>query len=263
MKITAKVFILIGMILGCVLIFPIIVGCFALSKLNNAQKSDDVKSMGVLTLLFCSLLGGVFMLCLKDEDLQENIKDIRPNNISTENKIMKNEENYEIVKPNEISNFVNNIKICTFIQIPIVIIILILTIVANYKFYSAYVPVIVSFIMVIVFIVNICLYFTKNQDYNNVNQVLDILLTFVSIAVVIASLVVNYEYAYEIFDKSRYSYYTGQYEYYSVIEYCEGASWELWISAILGLVLLIVSIIKTNLYNKEIYNVISLLELLK
>ena len=69
MKTSAKVFIWIGMILGGIVIFPIVVGCFALSKINNAKSRDELQTMGILTTLFCSLLGGIFMLCIKDEEL--------------------------------------------------------------------------------------------------------------------------------------------------------------------------------------------------
>lgn len=69
MKTSAKVFIWIGMILGGIAIFPIVVGCFALSKINNAKSRDELQTMGILTTLFCSLLGGIFMLCIKDEEL--------------------------------------------------------------------------------------------------------------------------------------------------------------------------------------------------
>lgn len=69
MKTVAKVFIIIGMITGAIAIFPIIVGALALKKMNNATSASELKTMGVVTLLFCSLIGGVCMLCIKDADL--------------------------------------------------------------------------------------------------------------------------------------------------------------------------------------------------
>lgn len=69
MKTAAKVFIWIGMICGFYLIFPIIVGVLSLKKLNNSSNKEEIKTMGVLTLLFCSTLGGIFMLCLNNEEL--------------------------------------------------------------------------------------------------------------------------------------------------------------------------------------------------
>ena len=61
MKTAAKVFIIIGMIVGAIAIFPLVVGIIALNKLNTATKKDDLTVMAILTLLFCSLLGGIFM----------------------------------------------------------------------------------------------------------------------------------------------------------------------------------------------------------
>ena len=70
MKTAAKVFIILGMVIGCWMIVPLIVGGIALSKLNKANSRSELTAIAVVTLLFCSLLGGIFMLCLKDEDLQ-------------------------------------------------------------------------------------------------------------------------------------------------------------------------------------------------
>ena len=72
MKTAAKVFIIINMIFLFWLIFPLVVGILALGKLNTAKKKDDLVVMGVITILFCSLLGGVFMLLVTDEELQKN-----------------------------------------------------------------------------------------------------------------------------------------------------------------------------------------------
>lgn len=68
MKIAAKVFIIIGMVCGFPVIFPIIVGTIALKKLNTATCKANIKTIGILTLIFCNIFGGIFMLCLKDSD---------------------------------------------------------------------------------------------------------------------------------------------------------------------------------------------------
>lgn len=47
-----------------------IVGFNALSRLEKARKHDDLVAIGVLTMIFCSFLGGLFMLLIKDEDLK-------------------------------------------------------------------------------------------------------------------------------------------------------------------------------------------------
>ncbi len=69
MKTAAKVFIIIGMVMGCWYILPLIFGFIALSKMKKATKKDDLTVTAILTLLFCNVIGGVLMLCLKDEDL--------------------------------------------------------------------------------------------------------------------------------------------------------------------------------------------------
>lgn len=69
MKTVAKVFIILGMIVGCWMIFPIIVGIFALKKLNTAKTKSELTVMGVVTLLFCNLIGGILMLCISEEEL--------------------------------------------------------------------------------------------------------------------------------------------------------------------------------------------------
>ena len=75
MRTATKVFIWIGMIIGFILIYPLVVGIFALNKLEEAESSKDLQTMGVLTLLFCSLLGGIFMLSIKDFEKREVIED--------------------------------------------------------------------------------------------------------------------------------------------------------------------------------------------
>lgn len=68
MRKAAKVFIWIGMICEFFLIFPIIVGIMSLKKINRATSRAELQDFGIITLLFCSVLGGFFMLCMEDAD---------------------------------------------------------------------------------------------------------------------------------------------------------------------------------------------------
>lgn len=68
MKQTIKVFIIIGMVISFYLIFPIVVGIIALRKLEEANSREELRGMGVITLIFCSQIAGILMLCLKDTD---------------------------------------------------------------------------------------------------------------------------------------------------------------------------------------------------
>ncbi|MGN0807137.1 MAG: hypothetical protein ACI4MN_01640 [Candidatus Coproplasma sp.] len=71
MKTAAKVFTIIGMIVGAVGILPIIFGAITLSKMNSAKDMNELQIWGILDLIFCSVLGGIFVLCMKNEDLRK------------------------------------------------------------------------------------------------------------------------------------------------------------------------------------------------
>ena len=64
----ARIFIIIGMILGCWYIFPIIFGAIALKKLKNNEMTTGWK---VLVLIFVSVIGGIFLLCSHEENAIE------------------------------------------------------------------------------------------------------------------------------------------------------------------------------------------------
>lgn len=68
MKTAAKVFIILGMIGGAILILPLIFGGITLSKMKSATSREDVKIWGILDIFFCSMIGGILLLCCKDED---------------------------------------------------------------------------------------------------------------------------------------------------------------------------------------------------
>lgn len=74
MKTAAKVCIIMGMVCGFWMILPLVFGILALNKLNTATKKEELVGMGVCALLFCSTLGGIFMLCVSDEELQSNVR---------------------------------------------------------------------------------------------------------------------------------------------------------------------------------------------
>ena len=68
---TAKFFAIFGAVIGVFMLFiPTIVGCFAVSKLNNAKTKEELTGTAVCTLLFCSTIAGIIMLCITDEDLK-------------------------------------------------------------------------------------------------------------------------------------------------------------------------------------------------
>lgn len=68
-KVTAaKVFIIIGMVLNCFLIYPLVVGILALNKIKEAKTKDELITVGVLTLIFCNIIGGILILSINEQD---------------------------------------------------------------------------------------------------------------------------------------------------------------------------------------------------
>ncbi len=65
MKTAAKVFIIIGMIVGCWMVVPLVLGIIALNKMKNGKPSVG---FSVCILIFCSTLGGIFLLCSKEHE---------------------------------------------------------------------------------------------------------------------------------------------------------------------------------------------------
>ena len=78
MKTAAKVFIIIGMIIGFWMILPIIFGALSLGKINTATQKSELVGLGICTLIFCSVLGGIFMLCIPEEQLNQGAAALAP-----------------------------------------------------------------------------------------------------------------------------------------------------------------------------------------
>lgn len=71
MKLAAKIFTIIGMIVGLPTIVAPIVGFLALKKMNEATQKSDLTVMAILNLIFCNIIGGILMLVMSDADLQK------------------------------------------------------------------------------------------------------------------------------------------------------------------------------------------------
>lgn len=52
------------------LFIPLIIGFVALNKLKKAKVHTELTTIAIITIIGCSLLGGIFMLCIKDEELK-------------------------------------------------------------------------------------------------------------------------------------------------------------------------------------------------
>ncbi len=67
MKTCVKVLIWVGMIIQFYMIYPIVFGILALKKLDSFKDRDELIKYSVLTMVFCSLAGGIVMLFMNEE----------------------------------------------------------------------------------------------------------------------------------------------------------------------------------------------------
>ena len=95
MKTTSKVFIILGMVLGFLYIVPLVVGFIALDKLEKARKKDDLTVIAICTLLFCSTIAGILMLCMTDKDLN-NVGKNTQNNVKTDDQIVEETDKFQL-----------------------------------------------------------------------------------------------------------------------------------------------------------------------
>ncbi len=65
MKTAAKIFIILGMVVGFWYILPLIFGGIALSQMSKGKPSTGIS---ICVLLFCNTIGGILLLCSKDSD---------------------------------------------------------------------------------------------------------------------------------------------------------------------------------------------------
>lgn len=56
------------MILGAILIFSLIVGAITLNRLDAANNKEYITGVAICTLIFCSVIAGVLMLCMIEDD---------------------------------------------------------------------------------------------------------------------------------------------------------------------------------------------------
>lgn len=68
MKKAAKVFLILGIIFTFYLIFPIVIGCITISKINSAKRREEIIGWGIASLLLVSTLGGIFTLCISQQE---------------------------------------------------------------------------------------------------------------------------------------------------------------------------------------------------
>ncbi len=75
-------------------VIALVVGSLALQKLKTAKNKNELVLFGVLSIFFVSLLGGIFMLCVKNEDLNAGtIAPVSEEPASMEENTNQNQEN--------------------------------------------------------------------------------------------------------------------------------------------------------------------------
>lgn len=106
MKTASKVFLIIGMVFGAVLIFPIVLGILAYQKLDEAKNQEEIQLWAILSLLFVNIIAGILMLCLNDKDFEMNKKNIelKSENISSKDIFSRIDKLYELKEKNVITS---------------------------------------------------------------------------------------------------------------------------------------------------------------
>lgn len=235
MKQSAKVFIWIGMILQFFLIYPLVVGILALKKIDESTSKEDLKTLGIFTLFFCSLIGGIFMLNIKDEELSN----------SSNNTIITKEE--KVIENKELDQKGKIVKIITqfgiYIICPLVVICLLFSI-SLVEMYEgvAGIPLILNICLLALFIPILIIYCINKQRLNDTSAILLMIFSIISIALSILSIVTNYCFAYKIGS------YSGFHRY--------GNSWETWTIFGLAVAITVISVfvLILNLKTKQIGN---------
>ena len=210
MKQSAKVFIWIGMIIQFFLIYPIIIGIFALKKIDEASTKNDLQTFGILTTFFCSLLGGIFMLNIKDEELTSGCE----NTIISKTEKTSTPDNFNENKNVKRITQIGLYSLCAILPICLLFCIVPIT---EYNG-STFIPLIFNFYQIALFIPIIILYCINKQRVSKTNLILLCIFTSISIALMVLSIVTNYCFAYttETFYNAYGKFYVYE-DYYGVI----------------------------------------------
>ena len=230
MKTPAKVFIWIGMIIQFFLIYPIVLGVLSLKKINSATSSNELQTLGIFTTLFCSLLGGVFMLCIKDDELNGAISASNNGVVVYKKKHITYEENCDI-DPSKLKAK-KTIKILLYTLIGVLAISLLFSIAATEEYNGgSYIPLIFVGTQILLYIVLMVFFIIKKHTLTNITNALLISFGVVSAAEIAMSCVTNYSLAW------TYEWYNG-YNYHVY-----GAGWEYWVLYALAIVCVAVTVI--------------------
>ncbi len=267
-KTCAKVFIWIGMIIQFFLIYPIIIGVLALRKIEDASSRDELQTLGIFTTLFCSLLGGIFMLCIKDDELDVVLSTSANGVVVYKKKEIIKYENKNITP----KQFKARKTIIWLVYIPLIFFVLSFLF-AFLTFENQYINedgifLTLSFvpisIQILVYLVTLILFIVNGHTLNKLINGFLMAFGIISIIELISSIICNFCFVFILGDRI---YYGGDYHISNPIdthEHIYGVSWECWCLTAIALICVVITGIvlylsyKTKqkdlkLYSKEIH----------
>lgn len=215
MKTAIKVLIWIGMICQCFLIYPIVVGILALKKLDEIPSSKELQTMGILTTIFCSLIGGILMLCIKDDDLGVISRNSNENIIIKKKVIVKKRINESVTLEQRSTQTV--IKIFMYITLALLFISYIFSISALLDYSGIrYIPFIINCVQIVLITVTFIIFLCKKQLLSKATNILTIINGILSLAQIPLSIISNYRWAYWISWSGDEIYYGEAWEYWVI-----------------------------------------------
>ena len=243
MKTTIKVFLWIGMIVGCIAIFPVIVGVLTLEKLEKAKDVKDLKTMGWLSMFFCNMIAGIMLVTAKNSDL--GIADIQENSTITNGyELIESEVEEELPKK---VDPIRELMVLAFIFNAISIIFSIVPI-SEYNGIT-FIPLIINIVGLGTIIASLILHEGNKTNFTKSKKLARNILIWVYLSICILQIV------FSILSYSIWVYeYTWYYHYNSILkesvrygydEYC--VAWEYWVTfgiALFNIILIVSAIIQ-------------------
>lgn len=195
MKTAIKILIWIGMISQCFLIYPIVVGILALKKLDEIASGKELQTMGILTTIFCSLIGGILMICIKDEDLGV-VSTNSDEKIVVKTKVIIEKHINESISPEQlfartaIKAFIYTIVVLTFVCFMFALLVM----------YDAsgiwYISLIINSVQILVVSSILIVFLFKEQTLSKTTNALMIINGIMALAQIPLSVITNYCWAY-------------------------------------------------------------------
>ncbi len=197
MKKAAVVFIWVGMIMQFFLIYPIVVGALALKKLKSANTKNDLQTMGIITTFFCSLLGGIFMLCIPEEEFL---------GLTHDNKVLITKSKVEVnISENPRYQLKKTLSITGLFVMALLLIVSYIFSICICVDYSGvtFVPLLLNILQMGTLIFIIVLYYIKKSKFTQLSYSFLGVFAIITILQIVFSIISNYGWIYK-----TYSYYS-------------------------------------------------------